>query len=238
MSAIAVFAYFFLPMGEQREQIVIPTLVGKRLAELETDERLLIESELVFSDTVPEGEIVSQSPYAGAIRKIEQGKRYPVRLTVSLGRECFAVPRLEGYSYSSAAAALRSLGARVRVVSVFDEILPKGIVLKSSPQVGEPINVGDQVTLFVSRKHRHGSVTVRDLTGLLAEQAYATLLSDGLFIGEIELTDEGDVPEGCVVSQSLTPGILVRYGSYIDLTVKASEKREEQHPFGRYITED
>ena len=88
LSAIAVFAYFFLPMGEQREQIVIPTLVGKRLAELETDDNLLIESELVFSDTVPEGEIVSQSPYAGAIRKVEQGKRYPVRLTVSLGKEC------------------------------------------------------------------------------------------------------------------------------------------------------
>ncbi|MBQ8409974.1 MAG: PASTA domain-containing protein [Clostridia bacterium] len=237
VTSICVFAFFFVSNRRHRETVTIPSFVGQQFSSIMPVDRITVEHELVFSDEVPAGEVISQFPYAGARRKVADGDAYTVKLTVSLGKEQLRVPTLASYGYLEAAAALRMLGARVRVVSIYNGDADHDTVLSTSPAAGEMIEAGQQVTLFVSRHRVEGSILVRDFTGMPQEQACAELLSDGFLVGEIELvcSDEGEA--GCVIGQSLAPGTYVRHESRIDLTVSAGKNTEEKHPFGRGLTE-
>ena len=233
-----VFAYFSAELYGEREVIEIPSFVGKRFADVADVNGIRLESELVFSSDVPEGEIISQFPYAGARRKIVEGEEYTVTLTVSAGKQENRLPYLEGYKYTSAAAVLRSMGAEIRIVSVYDDEKERDVVLYTSPRAGADIERGDTVTLFVSRNHIHGSVQVKSFVGLPLDEAATEILAQGLTLGEIkqEYSDEHDA--GVVISQSISEGSYVLHGSAIDLTVSAGKKTERLHPFRGDITEE
>lgn len=238
LTAIFVFAYFFINFDGERSTIEIPSFVGQKYTEILPSDRIKIESELVFSDTVSEGEVISQFPNAGAKRKLAQGEKYTVKLMVSMGKETRTIPNLINTKYIEAAAALRSLGADIRIVSIYDDTHENDVVINTSPRVGEKIEPGAKVTLFVSRNRLHGSICVKDFSGIRQENACAEIIAEGLFVGEIDAQYSDEVPEGFVTDQSLIPGSYVRYGSRIDLTVSAGKEREELHPFGRYITDN
>ena len=197
-----------------------------------------LESELVFSSDVPEGEIISQFPYAGARRKVADGEEYTVTLTVSAGKEENRLPSLEGYKYPSAAAILRSMGAEIRIVSVYDDEKESDVVLYTSPKSGVDIERGDTVTLFVSRNHIHGSVKVKSVVGLPLDIAATELLAQGLTLGEIKQEYSDEYEAGTVISQSVREGSYVLHGSAVDLTVSAGKKIERLHPFRGDITEE
>lgn len=232
--ALGAFAYLFLDRGEEREIIEIPSFVGLQMDELSVPEEILIEKELVFSDSVSEGEVISQLPLAGALRKLARGERYPVRLTVSMGKKTEAVPDLRHYKYSEAAAALRSLGAGIRIVSVYDSDAESDEVLRTSPEAGEAIHRGDRVTLFVARHHIRSSVRVPSLVGLRLEDAGRIAMSAGLTVGEIIYEYSEEYGEGAVIAQSAVTDSYVLYGTSVDLTVSRGKERENLHPFGRH----
>jgi hypothetical protein len=133
---------------------LIPELVGRSFSEIGEIDGIRIESEPIFSSDVPEGEVISQTPYGGARRKVADGEKYTVRVTVSLGKETVSVPKLEGFGYTDAAAALRSMGAKIKIVSVYDDEKDHDVVLRTLPKAGERIGCGESVTLF----HRSGKV--------------------------------------------------------------------------------
>ncbi len=183
--AVGVFFTLFASNMKGRDIIVIPSFVGQKYAELEPHGRIRFDGELVYSETVPEGVIISQDPYAGARRKVADGECYTVKLTVSMGAEENRLPDLKRSAYTEAAAKLRALGAQIRIVSVYDENSEIDSVLYTSPDAGTRIKRGDRVTLFVCRKHIKGSVRVSDLTGLDQGTACAKLIAEGLLVGEI-----------------------------------------------------
>jgi serine/threonine-protein kinase len=201
--------YYLFPYRSQREMIEIPCLVGKRLDDIGELDRIELVREPAFSDDVPEGEVISQFPYGGAKRKLADGEKYTVKLTVSIGKELQIVPNLQNYQYSDAAAALRTIGAKIKIVSVYDDEKERDLVLRTLPEAGERIERGQTVTLFVSRNHIHGSVCVKDFTGMPQSDAVTEMLAQGLALGKIkqEYSDEYDV--GVVISQS------VKKGSYV-----------------------
>ena len=238
LTAICVFAYFFVNFDGEREIIEIPKLTGKKYSDIQSFEKIELERELVFSDEIPEGEVISQLPYAGARRKLAEGEKYTVKLMVSMGKERQDLPDLKNCKYSEAAAILRSIGARIRIVSVFDDNSDRDIVLSTSPAAGERIDRGDKVTLFVSRNHIHGSVCVNSFIGLSKELACADILSQGLMLGEISECYCDDFAEGEVISQSIAPNSLVLHGTKIDIVVCRGQKNEDLHPFGRGIIQE
>lgn len=239
-TAICVFFALFANSKRDRDTIIIPSFVGGKYAELEPQDRIRFESELVYSDNVPEGEIISQEPYSGARRKVADGELFTVKLIVSMGAEENKLPDLRNVTYTEAAAMLRALGVQIRIVSVYDENAEIDRVLYTSPDAGAKINRGDRVTLFVCRKHIKGSVRVSDLAGLDQGSACAKLLAEGLLIGEILYEPSDTVGEGIVISQSIDAGSYVRYHSKINITVSTGkeDKIDQLHPFGRYITDE
>lgn len=235
LTAISVFAYLFPNLGEKRELIEIPSFRGSQYNEISAPDRIDLERELVFSDDIPEGEIISQFPYAGARRKLAEGEKYTVKLTVSMGKETQKLPDLKSFKYTEAAAVLRSIDAKIRIVSVYDDENERDIVLRTSPCAGESIERGEQVTLFVSRNHIHGSVCVGDFAGLPLDVACAEILAQGLTLGEILQDHSAEFAAGEVISQSLAPHSYVLHGTKIDITISAGQKKEELHPFRRDI---
>lgn len=235
ISIMGVSAYFFSGFGGERETVIIPQLVGKSFDSINELDKINLELEPVFSSDVPEGEIISQFPYGGAKRKVEAGEKYTVRLTVSLGRESQKIPALEGFSYIDAAAILRSIGAEIRIVSVYDDEGAPDVVLRTSPSAGEKIANGETVTVFVSRNHVHGSICVGDFVGMPREVAIAEILAEGLTLGEITEEYSENYPEGCIIRQSISEGSYVLYGTKIDITVNARERESILHPFRKDI---
>ena len=218
--------------GDSREIFKVPDYVGMNITQAVSDKHFEIKCEGIYSDA-PEGEIISQDPYAGAERKLARGERCALKLTVSLGEKTERIPNLARYHYTEASNILRELGAKIRLVSVYDDTLERDLVLHTSPEAGNAIEKGDIVTLFVSRNHTMDSVKVGSFCGMAREDAVAEILSSGLYIDVIELEYSSEFEEGVVISLSIRHGSLVPYGSGISLTVSAGEKKEELHPFGR-----
>ena len=96
-------------------------------------------------------------------------------------------------------------------------------MVSASYEVGEMIEKGDRITLFVSRCHTQGSVKVRDYRGMQSDAAIRRLMMDGLSLGEVISVPSIDA-EGGVIGQSLLPDIFVRWGTKIDL--KIAERQE------------
>ena len=236
-TATCIFLVLFASTNKDRDIIIVPSFVGRKYSELEPCDRIRFESELVYSDSVPEGTIISQEPYAGARRKVAEDEIYTVKLVVSMGADEQKLPDLSGVPYTEAASVLRALGVQIRVISVYDGDGDGDRVLYTSPDAGAKINRGDRVTLFVCRKHVKGSVRVSDLSGLDKGAACTKLLAEGLLVGEIVYASSDTVGEGIVISQSIAPGNYVRYHSKINITVSMGkeDKNDQLHPFGRYI---
>ena len=239
LTATGAAYYLFGDVFAEREVIEIPDLVGKRADNIGDLSSIYIEREPVFSDAVAEGRVISQFPRGGAKRKLADGEKCTVKLTVSLGKELKTVPQLKNYKYTDAAAVLRSLGAKIKIVSVYDDKIEGDRVLRTLPESGESIEIGDTVTLFVSRNHIHAPISVRSFVGLPLEEATLEILSDGLLLGNITREYSDTVAEGKVISQSIGEGSTVLYGCRIDIVVSEGKKTEALHPFrGQYKKEN
>ncbi len=98
-----------------------------------------------YSDSVPAGNVISQSPSSGTLYKGDT-----VTLVVSLGPELVEIPRdgVIAAGVEAARATLRDLGFRVRVRED-DTYIGLGFVLRTDPEPGESVPKGSVVTLYI-----------------------------------------------------------------------------------------
>lgn len=108
-----------------------------------------------FSDTVPRGEVVSQSPGPGSRARSGQA----VSLVVSRG-EAKEVPQLVGERVTSATRAVTGLQLEVVTSSEPSETVPEGGVIAQEPSPGQVLEEGDVVTLVISSGPPYTTVTV------------------------------------------------------------------------------
>jgi serine/threonine-protein kinase len=193
-----------------------PSVLGERqpaaVQELQAAGLTTVIGDPAYSETVPEGRVLSTEPAAGE-RVLDGGT---VTVVLSLGKERYEVPRLRGLGEDRAqdelAAAHLEFGESVERWSAS---VPEGSVLGSDPQPGTSLRPGSVVDLVVSAGPR--PITVEDWTGEDAGRARRALSGKGL---EVDRTTEfsGTVPEGVVISQSPTSGTLFR-GQTVTLVV-------------------
>lgn len=220
--AVGVILYYFIPLDGDRETVTVPRYIGLCADDIYSDGSFEIEKIFVESDGAESGTVIGQTPYAGAKRKIlRKGGRCRVTLTVSLGKATAIVPNVIGISARSAVAKLRERDFAVRLVPIYTDIESDEIVIDCEPAPDVQTDMGSLVTLYIARKRHMTSVSVPNCIGLSQENAYQIILSGGLLIGEVEFEHISDMPSGTVTSQSLKPGIYVRHGTYMDITVSS-----------------
>jgi beta-lactam-binding protein with PASTA domain len=222
---IGMLVYFFAPQNTYSEIVIVPDLIGCDVSEITYSDRIEIEREWIFSRDAENGKVISQEPYAGARRKVAGGQTCHVTVFIGLGEKRDSIPELSGKDQLSAAAILRSMGARVRTVSVYGDG-PDGQIIGTSPMQGTKIKTGDAVTLFVSRKRVDAPICVPDFIGMERQDAVTLALSIGLYIGYIDEGEGGDI----VTRQSIPEGARVLCGSYISFTVGYDEVQEREWP--------
>ncbi|MBQ0903233.1 Stk1 family PASTA domain-containing Ser/Thr kinase [Micromonospora sp. U21] len=165
-----------------------------------------------YDEKAPKDSVVGQSP-ASATKIVKGGT---ITLTLSLGPERFPVPDVIGKDFELAEADL--VNAKLVVVkgtARYDDNLPAGVVVDSSPKVGTEVKPGAKVTLILSRGR--APVSVPNLVGKSLTEARATLAE--LKLVPVETYKDSDKPKDEILGQSPADGTGVEKGAQVKLDV-------------------
>ncbi|RPI69300.1 MAG: PASTA domain-containing protein [Ignavibacteriae bacterium] len=217
--AVVLVDQFILPVFfASTETIVVPKVTGthiddarRQLTELGLQ---VMEPHEQFSATVREGQVMQQSPYAGAT--VKEGRR--IYLTVSQGTETIGMPSLIGSTVREARLTLMRLGLTLGDISYEqNDSIPEDHIISQSVRMGERVVTNAVVTVAVSRGP--SSIRVPDLLGLTLSDAEALLTQFGLVVGPIHTMPSGAFEPNTVMKHDPPADSLVAPGTAIVLTV-------------------
>ena len=188
----------------------------------------VLDEDQIRTDEVPAGIVIAQRPQAGS--RLSEGAMLVVE--VASGPRLRMTPPVLGLSTEAASSRLMAKGFEVDLVQpLYDEIISPGEVIKltidgETALGGSLREPGTRAVLIVSG----GPVprSVPQLGGLDLGAAERALDSVQLSLAR-PLTYEisESVPEGAVIRQSLSPGLLAERGSHVSLTLSAGPDRRE-----------
>jgi serine/threonine-protein kinase len=164
------------------------------------------------SSSVPEGQVISTDPLAGA--NARRGSL--VTVTVSRGPRQVTVPAVVGRSSAAAKQAIRGRGLNY-AVSFAESGKPAGTVLSQSPDAGTRVGRGDTVAIVVSQGVQ--KVSVPNVIGEKRSNAVSALRGAGFSV-TVNLQDT-TVPaqDGRVTDQFPAPGAARAKGSAVTIFV-------------------
>jgi eukaryotic-like serine/threonine-protein kinase len=192
----------------------VPSVVGEQLDQALGDLRdanLRWKVVRIDSDE-PEGQVVSQSPTAGA--SIPEGNR--VTLRISKGPRPVAVPNVIGQPFESANSTLLGRGFAVARTDV-DSNDPRGTVTGQNPAPGTFQAPGTTIHLTVSKGPT--TSTVPTVTSLSQSDAQAQLRASGFRVRIVSQPVADPNQEGIVQSQNPAGGTQAPPGSVVTIAV-------------------
>ena len=204
-----------LTVSQGPERYAVPPVVGRTLDQatpmIEDANLTLAEPQLVYHETIPEGQVISVSPEEGAQLKPES----EVTLTVSQGRQPIEIVDVTGQPQGDAEKVLSDAGFSVSIAPepVFSDAVEEGRVVSQTPAEGTGFR-GDTVTLTISKGPELFEVpSVIGKQWAEAEQ----LLTDAGFV--VKREDLAGGYFSTVRFQSVNAGEMVPKGTEIVLTV-------------------
>jgi serine/threonine-protein kinase len=134
-----------LVVSKGPEPVDAPQLTGMTLEDAKTAaaewELTVVESGKEYSETVPEGQIISQNPASG----VSTHRGAKVSVVISLGMPYVTVPNLAYKNWDQAVAALDELGLK----AAKDGLAVLGLVQRTDPEPGTEVRKGSTVTLVL-----------------------------------------------------------------------------------------
>jgi serine/threonine-protein kinase len=177
-----------LSLGQERFEV--PDLAGVEVASAKTQLAQLNlqykEGAGQYSDTVPEGSVISTTPDKGT----ELKKGDTVTVVVSKGRAPIQVPNLVGMNVNDARNQLQGLGLTA-VERYKDSNQPQDQVVAQTPKAGSGVANDAEITLDVSKGPPQ--VTVPDVSNQQCQQAQQTLQGLGLQVQVVGFNQNGFV---------------------------------------------
>ena len=101
------------------------------------------------SNTVEKGLIMEQDIEPG--EKIELSKNPVIEFKVSSGPEAISMRDLSGYTEAGVTDYARDNGLSLQVSSEYSDSVPEGQVIRQSPEAGQTIYEGTQITVVFSK---------------------------------------------------------------------------------------
>lgn len=171
-----------------------------------------------FNPSVPRDVVVDQNPPPEA--QVKPGRH--IYLSVNSGSvPTVTVPRVEGLALRE--AKNRMINAGLKVTSERPDPIPspyENTVTRQSPNAGETVDRGSEVTLWYSTGLGSDYVEVPDVVGLTVTDARQALMDRKLRSVVVDAVSGSDT----VSRQSRTPGTRVRQGFEIRLFAGSSEE--------------
>lgn len=171
-TSVSVGSTVAITVSSGVQKVLVPTVTniqradGERL--LSADGFRVVISE-VTSDTVPEGQIVDQSPRAGEL--LPPGSE--VALQVSVGPPEVKIPDVQSFSLEQAKALLQREGFVVTERFTFSDEIQKDFVAGTQPTANTEWPKGGQVEILISQGPE--TLLMPSLLGLSPEEAQAIL---------------------------------------------------------------
>jgi beta-lactam-binding protein with PASTA domain/predicted Ser/Thr protein kinase len=211
LAAIGVGLYLLL----RPQEVSVPKVVGQtsevasaRLNNLGFE----VSLQQLPNPDVPEGTVARQRPNPG--ERVDEGST--VTIFVSSGPGQADVPDVVNSPVKAARKALEKAGFKSEVETQFSETVPKGRVIDTRPTARSHIDLGQTVTLIVSKGPEQAEVP--SVLGLPEAEATARLQDAGFEVAsrrvETTTADAGDV-----IDQSPDAGQLLRKGETVTLTL-------------------
>jgi len=211
----------------KNEDYTIPQITGKDYskvkAELAADEITIERIDEAFSDTVPEGYIISQEPLAG--RKVKTPS--VIKVIVSSGVEIVEVPKVVNLDRRTAENRLTEKGFRVHVVEEESETKPEG-VFEQDPEEGKMLKRGTEVTIKVTVRSDK-RVMVPNVMGKTQAQAKVDIEGNGLTVTVTEAFSDKTL--GAVIEQTPVGGEKLNRKDAVSIVIsKGPEPTPEPTP--------
>ncbi len=198
-------------------QVSVPNVVGETQAAATSALTAVLAVGTVTtqpSSTVPNGDVISESPAAGTNVNIGS----TVNLVVSSGFAEVSVPNVVGGTQAAATTALASVGLNVGTVTTqASSTVASGKVISESPTAGTSVNAGSAVSLVISTGP--AQVSVPNVVGGTQAAATTALTSAGLIVGSVTTQASSTVASGNVISESPVAGTSVNVGSAVNLVI-------------------
>ncbi len=219
----------YLSSGEN--MIKMPDFTGVRLIDAKRELRNLdfvdrnITVVEAYDDSVPEGEIIEQTPESGTEVNPQESE---VEFTVSKGKEPVRMIDLTGNTRESARENLETLGLGsnpIEFEEAYSSDFAQGTVMAQDPSVGEDAIPGKTtITLTISKGEE--LVKVPDVINQTLEAAKKLLADEGL---EAVPTEEYDdtVEKDRIIAVQPDVGEEVSKGTRVNLTVSKGKKPQE-----------
>ncbi len=147
---------YYLSLGSEGSSV--PDVVGQsRSAATATlnNAGFYVTVDTQYSSSVPEGNVISQSPSAGSTLKAEG----TVNIVVSKGAETSEVPSVVGQSEGSAQTTLSNAGFQVTTEYSASSSVDSGYVISQTPNGGTELAPGKTVHLVISTGSSSSSST-------------------------------------------------------------------------------
>ena len=203
----------YMPKLEgEKEDVAIRALTSMGVPEAN-----IIKGTSVYSDTVPEGSVVSTEPGYGTSIASDTVITYHL----SKGKDpnaAIKVPNLVDMTQSSASSELTAAGiTKYEFVEEYSDTYAVGKVIRTDPAYGSSITANDKVTVYISKGPE--MVTVTQFVGQNETVVMAQLKSMKL-TGTFNRVEDS-AAAGTILTQSVSSGSQVPAGTNIVFTVSS-----------------
>ena len=163
-----------------------------------------------------DGEIISQDPSEGTLRK----NNLTIQVYVCAKVEKSYMLTVLNMSESEAKSILNnmSLGLNIQVQDKPSDTVAKGLVVATSPAAGAEIRQGNTVIIYISSGREIKPVTVPNFVGMTEEKANLEAQKLGLVVGASS-SEYSDKPAGTVIRQSISATTEAKTGDNIYFTI-------------------
>ena len=210
------FADGTIPVPAPRRTVTVPNVVGLTAADATTAitnaQLVLGDTGEAFSQTIPIGNVVTQTPDGGAIADVNTR----VSINVSPGA---AVPDVVGLTQALATTALTNALLGVSITTARSTTVPIGSVISQNPTAfaipGSPtqgVAPGSTVALVIA-----SGTVVPNVVGQTQANATTAIIGAGLTVGTI--TNVAGGTAGNVASTTPGSGTVAAPGSAVNLSV-------------------
>lgn len=185
-----------------------------------------VEVKYIYDAEYDRNVIISQEPEEGAKRKVNPGKgqKCELTLTVCWGAETVD---LEDYAYDDARDAmieLRNLGLIPVEVREQHEYISEGYVIRTDPEPGTTLKVGESVTIFISSGQELEYIETPKFEGCSEAEVMRMLEEYKLNLGDVRNEYNDSVPAGQCISQSRAVGEQIPIGTKISFVMSLGPK--------------
>lgn len=213
----AIAAAFIFPrvFGGNSGTFKCPYLVGVSLEEAKTNNPTLniAVEEYIYSDEYDYGVIVSQDVLAG--KAIKDGAQ--IKVKVSKGKTKIDVPDVYNMNYEDAKKSLENSDLQVKIEEINDDQIDIDRVIRTSPARGQTVDIGTEITVYVSLGKAMKYNNVVSVVGLFTADAKAQLEKLGFVVVVEKINAGSEVQVGAIASQSVPKGTSYGVGQTITI---------------------